>query len=157
MMFLRKDAEAINAAARAFSRSSEVKTGVARWPGTVHIEAAVDAYLQARGIGDIGRAPDGLRAAAQELVAKSDAQMLKPVNEVSRVEVERLQYDLANALRAATSDMSDRAHALIAEYYEAARAIDGATLASYDAARQRLKNVFDALESYIIYLESGGS
>jgi len=51
-MFLRNDSEAINAACRAYERSSESKTGVSRWPGTVHIEAAVDAYLQARGIGD---------------------------------------------------------------------------------------------------------
>lgn len=56
-MFLRNDSEAINAACRAFERSNEAKTGVSRWPGTAHIEAAVDAYLQARGIGDTGPAP----------------------------------------------------------------------------------------------------
>ncbi len=56
-MFLRNDSEAINAACRAFERSYESKTGVSHWPGTAHMEAAVDAYLQARGIGDTGPAP----------------------------------------------------------------------------------------------------
>lgn len=53
-MFLRNDSDAINAACEAYSRSYESHVGPARWPGTKHIEAAIDAYLQARGIGNVG-------------------------------------------------------------------------------------------------------
>lgn len=48
-MFLRNDSEAIKAACEAFASSAEDKTGEYRWPGSIHMEAAVDAYLKARG------------------------------------------------------------------------------------------------------------
>lgn len=72
-MFRRSDAEAINAACRAFERSHEAKTGVIRWPGTVHIEAAVDAYLQARGIGDTGPAATPFLAMLTDMKARITA------------------------------------------------------------------------------------
>jgi len=55
--------------------------------------------MSADPVDPVGASLPGAALRAQELVAKSDAQMLLPVDKVQRVEVERLQYDLANLVR----------------------------------------------------------
>lgn len=46
----RPDVSGIDAAAHAVAQSHQVHNGAFKWPGTAHIEAAVDAYLAKMGL-----------------------------------------------------------------------------------------------------------